>query len=97
MTRKSTAIEAVAGEPFIEISFEDAKQFGISNGDMVKLRSRRGETSAKALVGSIVAPGVVFMPFHYGEAAVNLLTNDKLDPVAKIPELKVCAVKLEKG
>ena len=97
MTRKSNAIELVAGEPFVEVSTQDAGNLGISNGDVVKLRSRRGEISVNAVVGSMVAPGVVFMPFHYSEAPVNFLTNDKLDPVAKIPEFKVCAVALEKG
>ncbi len=97
MTRKAESIEAVAGEPFVEVSSADADRLGIKDGDMVTLRSRRGETSARALVGSMVERGVVFMPFHYREAAVNLLTNDKLDPVAKIPEFKVCAVALEKA
>lgn len=96
MTRKADCIESVSGTPYIEISTKDAGQYGISRGDTVRIRSRRGETRAKALVGEMVAPGVVFMPFHYAEAAVNLLTNDKLDPVAKIPEFKVCAVSLEK-
>jgi predicted molibdopterin-dependent oxidoreductase YjgC len=96
MTRKAQCIERVAGEPFVEISTEDARRLGMSEGEVVRLRSRRGELQAKALVGDMVAPGVVFMPFHFKEAAVNLLTNDKLDPVAKIPEFKVCAVALEK-
>jgi predicted molibdopterin-dependent oxidoreductase YjgC len=96
MTRRAECLESVSGTPFVEISKDDAGKLGISKGDMVRLRSRRGETQAKALVGDMVDTGVVFMPFHYKEAAVNLLTNDKLDPVAKIPELKVCAVALEK-
>lgn len=97
MTRKARCLEAVSGEPFVEINTQDAVQFGISEGDVVQLRSRRGETQAKALVGEMVAPGVVFMPFHYKEAAVNLLTNDALDPIAKIPEFKVCAVAIERA
>jgi predicted molibdopterin-dependent oxidoreductase YjgC len=96
MTRKAECLESVAGAPFVEINTEDARKLGIAEGDMVRLSSRRGQTQAKALVGAMVDKGVVFMPFHFREAAVNLLTNDALDPVAKIPEFKVCAVALEK-
>ena len=59
--------------------------------------SRRGTVTAKAVVTPRSRPGSVFMTFHYAEAAANILTNDALDPVAKIPELKVCAVKLQAG
>jgi predicted molibdopterin-dependent oxidoreductase YjgC len=97
MTRKAQSIESVAGTPHVEVNSADADRLGINDGDMVTLRSRRGETRAQALVGSMVERGVVFMPFHFKEAAVNLLTNDELDPVAKIPEFKVCAVALEKA
>jgi predicted molibdopterin-dependent oxidoreductase YjgC len=97
MTRKAEPIEKIAGTPYVEVSSADAERLGIADGDMVTLRSRRGETRARALVGSAVGRGVVFMPFHYKEAAANLLTNDELDPTAKIPEFKVCAVALEKA
>jgi len=97
MTRRAACIEAVAGKPFIEVNAEDARALGIKDNDTVQVRSRRGEIKVTALVGNMVARGVVFMPFHYKEAAVNLLTNDALDPVAKIPEFKVCAVALEKA
>jgi formate dehydrogenase alpha subunit len=97
MTRKAQSIESISGTPYVEINSADADNLSISDGDMVTLRSRRGETKAKALVCSTVERGVVFMPFHYKEATVNLLTNDELDPIAKIPELKVCAIALEKA
>lgn len=96
MTRRVEPLEAVSPEPFVEINADDAEKLGIGQGEMVQLRSRRGQTQVKALVGPMVDHGVVFMPFHFKEAAVNLLTNDKLDPVAKIPEFKVCAVVVEK-
>ena len=64
---------------------------------MIKLASRRGEIETKVTITDRVEKGVVFMPFHFEEANVNKLTNPAYDPIAKIPELKVCAVKLEKA
>ena len=63
---------------------------------MVEVSSRRGKVKVKVEVSQKPAPKVVFMTFHFKESAVNLLTIDALDPIAKIPELKVCAVKIEK-
>ena len=65
-------------------------------GEFVEVTSRRGKIKAKAQVTEKSGKGVVFMSFHFHEAAANLLTNAALDPVAKIPEYKVCAVKVEK-
>ncbi len=96
MTRRVESLEAISPEPFVEVNAEDAKKLGIADGELIQLRSRRGQTQAKALIGSMVDRGILFMPFHFKEAAVNLLTNDALDPVAKIPEFKVCAVAIEK-
>ena len=76
---------------------EDAKKLGIKDKEPVKVSSRRGDIQVKALVTDRIKPGVVFIPFHYAEAAANVLTNPALDPVAKIPEFKVCAVKIEKA
>jgi predicted molibdopterin-dependent oxidoreductase YjgC len=61
----------------------------------VRLRTRRGTITARARVTDGIAPGSVFMPFHFAEAAANVLTHAALDPVAKIPEYKVCAVAVE--
>jgi formate dehydrogenase alpha subunit len=97
MTRRSSAIGPFKPEEMAQISKEDAKKLGVGDGDLVKISSRRGEVKVKVQVTEIVPPGVVFMTFHFHEAAVNLLTNNKVDPVAKIPEYKVCAVKLEKA
>ena len=97
MTRKSKAIEAVAGQAYVEISSTDAEHVGIGNSEMVTVSSRRGAVSLQARVGNIVPPGVLYMPFHYAEAPANALTNSVLDPICRIPELKVCAVKIEKS
>ncbi|MHA2059778.1 MAG: molybdopterin dinucleotide binding domain-containing protein, partial [Candidatus Ranarchaeia archaeon] len=62
----------------------------------VKVSSRRGNIKIKAFVTDIVDDGAVFIPFHFAEAAANVLTNPALDPIAKIPEFKVCAVSIKK-
>ena len=81
----------------MEVNEQDAVRLGIQPGDgLVEIASRRGKVRVKAKVGDYVSPGVVFMSFHFKEAAANLLTIDALDPVAKIPELKVCAVRVKK-
>ncbi len=84
-------------EPYcsVEINPEDAKKLYVSEGYDVKIRSRRGEITACVQVTDRVPKGTVFLPFHYAEAAANMLTNTAMDPGAKIPELKVCAVALE--
>ena len=73
----------------------DATRLGIPDGARVRLRSRRGAVTARAHLTAGITPGTVFMPFHFAEAAANLLTHAALDPVAKIPEYKVCAVAIE--
>ncbi len=82
-------------ESLVEIHPNDADQLGISDGQLVKVTSRRGQVEAKALVTTKSAPGSIFMNFHFANAPVNALTNPALDPTGKIPEYKVCAVKLE--
>ncbi len=96
MSRKSAALEAAAPEAFVEMSETDATAMDILNNEMVTVSSRRGSISLKARVGNKVANGVVFIPFHYKEASANILTNDALDPISKIAEAKVCAVKVTK-
>lgn len=95
MTRRSKGLNAIAPEAFIEINPADAESMGLVDGGKLTVSSRRGSISLKARVSNIVPPNVVFIPFHYSEAAANLLTNDAMDPVCKIMEAKVCAVKLE--
>jgi formate dehydrogenase alpha subunit len=96
MTRKVTGLNAIEPEAVVEINPDDASQLGIAQGDKVKVGSRRGEVVTKAKVTEALPPGVVFMTFHFAESAANVLTNPKLDPVSKIPELKVSAVRVEK-
>lgn len=97
MTRKVDPIEKHAGKPYVEINPADGKRLKVKDGDPVKVISRRGEIIVTARVTERVSEGTVFVPMHYREAAANLLTNDALDPAVKIPEFKVCAVKLEKA
>ncbi len=97
MTRRSAGLEDMAPECLVEVNPADAEALGLADGDMVKVSSRRGEIEAKAWVTDRVGQGVIFVPFHYAEAAANELTNAALDPISKIPELKVCAVNLEKA
>ncbi len=94
MTRKVPQIEKAAGEAYIEMHEEDAKKLGLEDGETVNVASRRGEININVRVTDRVNPGVVFVPMHYAEAAANVLTNDALDPVCKIPEYKVCAVRI---
>jgi predicted molibdopterin-dependent oxidoreductase YjgC len=81
-------------ESLVEINPADAEKLGIDDGQMVKVTSRRGDVKAKAHITTKSAPGSIFMNFHFTQAPVNLLTNPALDPTGKIPEYKVCAVKL---
>ena len=96
MTRKVSGLETLVGEGMVEINPKDASALGISNGEMVKVTSRRGDITAKAKVTEVSPVKVVTMNFHFAESPTNQLTNPALDPVAKIPEFKVCAVKIEK-
>ncbi len=96
MTRKSSGLNAIAPEAFVEINPADADTLGVADGERVKVSSRRGEITLKTRVSEIVPVNVVFIPFHYTEAAANLLTSDAMDPVCKIMEAKVCAVQIEK-
>ncbi len=97
MTRRSEGLNGCAPECFVEVNREDAARLGLANGEPVKVTSRRGSLVAKAQIGEVTDLGTVFLPFHYFEAAANNLTIAALDPQAKIPEYKICAVKLEKG
>ena len=96
MTRRSVDLEREEPTGWVEINPEDAKEMGIKDKEMVKAISRRGEITIGARVTKTIKKGVVFIPFHFVECAANLLTHNALDPVAKIPEFKACACKLEK-
>ena len=97
ISRKSKGLSEIYPEGVIEINPEDAQRLGIKpDNGLVEVTSRRGKVQVKSKVSDNLPPGVVFMTFHFKEAAANLLTIDALDPVAKIPEFKVCAVKIRK-
>ncbi len=95
MTMRAQGPAERCPESLVEIHPFDAENLGIADGQVVKVTSRRGHVEAKACITSRSAPGSIFMNFHFSHAPVNLLTNPALDPTGKIPEYKVCAVKLE--
>jgi predicted molibdopterin-dependent oxidoreductase YjgC len=96
MTRKVKGLNIFRGEELVKINPADAEALDIDSGDMVEVSSRRGRVSARADVTEGTQKGVVAMTFHFVESPTNELTNPALDPVAKIPELKVAAVKVRK-
>jgi len=96
MTRKDWVLDREYPRGYVEVNAQDATKLGIRNGMMVKVASRRGVISLQAKVVDTIQAGLLFIPFHFAEAAANKLTGANLDPVAKIPEYKVCAVKLER-
>jgi predicted molibdopterin-dependent oxidoreductase YjgC len=97
MTRKVAGLNTIHGEELLEMNPSDASALGIADGETVKVISRRGEVVTKARVTEASPIGVVSMDFHFAESPVNMLTNPALDPVSKIPEFKVCAVRVEKN
>ena len=97
MSRRSSGLVSRTPDAFVEINPADAEKLNLSQGDRLTIASRRGSIQASADISGKCAEGVIFIPFHYSEAAVNRLTNAALDPIAKIPEYKVCAVRIEKS
>jgi len=96
LSRKVDGFNALRDEEQVEINPVDAAALDIEGGEMVRVVSRRGAVRAKAKISKMTPPGVVSMTFHYSETRTNILTHAALDPIAKIPELKVCAVKIER-
>jgi len=97
MTRKSEGLNRIAPESFVEISPRDAETYGLDDGAMAEVSSRRGRIKVRVKISPKAVAGTVFIPFHYAEGAANKLTNAALDPVSGIPEFKVCAVQLSKA
>jgi predicted molibdopterin-dependent oxidoreductase YjgC len=93
LTRHSK-LDDLYPEARIEINPADAARLKIDDGQTVRASSRRGTIVLHAWVTERTTPGVVFVPMHFAEAAANLLTIDALDPLAKIPEFKACAVRI---
>lgn len=96
MSRRSKALNAFVNKPYVELCQADCDKLDVKHGDEVQVTSRRGTIKTLVKLTDKVIEGNMFIPFHFSEAAANVLTNDVLDPIAKIPELKVCAVKIEK-
>ena len=97
MSRRSAVLDELVSVGVVEIHPTDAERLGAVEGDRLRISSRRGRIEIDARVSERVAPGTVFLAFHYREAPANRLTIAALDPVAKIPEFKVCAVNIEKA
>jgi formate dehydrogenase major subunit len=97
MTRKVEGLNLMHGSELIRMNPEDAARLGLKEGDLVNVTSRRGRITVRTNVTDICPVGVVSMTFHFAESPVNELTNPVLDPVAKIPETKVCSVRIEKA
>jgi len=97
MTRNSPSLDREVREGFLEMNPGDAEKLGVAQGDTVSVTSRRGTVTLKTAVTDRVGEGLLFMAFHFLESNANILTNPAMDPIAKIPEFKVCAVRLEKA
>jgi len=97
MTRKGKGLNMLYPELLAEINADDAADLGINSGEFVHIASRRGDIKVKSLISERPDRGVIFVPFHFHESPANVLTINALDPIAKIPEYKVCAVKVEKA
>jgi len=96
MTRRSPTLNREMSQASVDINPDDATRLGISERDLVRVSSRRGEVKIRARITRMVPPGTIFIPFNFQESAANALTNPARDEVSKIPEFKVCAVNIEK-
>ena len=96
MTRRAKGLMEVYGHTLVELNPDDATRLGLNGKRRVRITSRRGEIEAEAWITDRVPPGMVYANFHFPEANANELTIAALDPVSKIPEYKVCAVRVER-
>ena len=94
MTRRSRALHAIRPGPVVDMHPADLEALGVEDGELVEVASRRGSIVLPAARSDRMLRGAVFIPFHFREAAANLLTIDELDPAGKIPEYKFCAVRV---
>ena len=95
MTRRASVLDEIEPEAVASLAPAELRRLGIGPGTRIRVTTRRGSIELKARSDSAVAPGMVFIPFCYAEAAANVLTNPQLDPFGKIPEYKYCAAKVE--
>lgn len=96
MTRRSKNLDSEVKTGWVEINSRDARDLNIDDRELVRVSSRRGSIEIPAMVTEEIKQGEVFIPFHFKECPANLLTNDAVDSIAKIPEYKACAVRIEK-
>jgi formate dehydrogenase major subunit len=96
MTGATEGLRELYDQDCMDINPSDAEKLKISDGEMIKVSSRRGEIQARARISDMVKEGVIFTTFHFDEAPTNLLTSPAMDPRSHTPELKVCAIKVEK-
>ena len=96
MTRRVKGLDELNSQELLNINPKDAAEYGIKDGEITEIISRRGKIKARARVTGICPPGVVSMTFHFAESPTNLITNSAMDPISKIPETKVCAVQIKK-
>jgi len=96
LTRRVDGLNALRTNEWVEMNPKDAEVLGLTDEEMVQVVSRRGEVTAKVKITEASPPGVVSMTFHFAESPTNVITSPALDPVAKIPEAKVCSVRVEK-
>ncbi len=94
---RASKLDDLYPQALMELHPKDADQMRVMEGDEVRVSSRRGSIVIRATIQEKTRPGVVFIPFFFAEASANILTNDAIDPRAKIPEYKICAVKIEKA
>jgi anaerobic selenocysteine-containing dehydrogenase len=96
LSRKVAGLNVLGGGEYVELNPADAAALEIEDGETVRVISKRGTVWGKARISDVTPPGVISMTFHHPETRTNILTHGALDPEAKIPELKVCAVKIER-
>ena len=96
MTRRTKALDQIEPEAFVSIHPSDAEELGVAQGDFVEVASRRGKIALAVRISDRDLRVAAFIPFHFREAAANLLTLDELDPDGKIPGFKFCAVRIER-
>jgi assimilatory nitrate reductase catalytic subunit len=96
-TRRVKELRDAVPHPRVELHPALAERYGIADNDLVRLVTRRGVALVRAWLTTTIRLDTLFMPFHWGDdACANLLTNPALDPTSKMPEFKVCAVRIEK-
>jgi formate dehydrogenase alpha subunit len=95
MTMRVEGLKALDGRERLNMHPDDAARYGIADGQRIHVVSRRGKVEVDARVTDNGLPGIVSMTFHFADTPTNVLTNNAVDPVAKIPETKVCAVRIE--